>query len=414
MKVEIRPSLLKGRLSAPPSKSMAHRLLICAGLAKGSSHITGVAASEDVMATLDLLQCLGSVCQKNGDRASIQGTDPCVASPTEPLNCRECGSTLRFFIPICLLSNQKITLTGSDRLFARPLTVYEELCREKGLYWNAAGNHVTVQGPLSGGVFTVAGNISSQFISGLLFALPLCREDSEIRILPPLESKPYLDMTIEALNAFGVSVVWKDEWTLFIKGGQSYRPRDLAVEGDFSNAAFFEALRYLGHDVSVENLNLRSLQGDKIYLQYFPKLAEGAPVQSIRQCPDLGPILIALAAAQNGATLTDTQRLRIKESDRGVAMAEELKKLGATVRVMENEIVISRGELKAPSLPLCGHNDHRIVMALAVLLTRFGGVIEGAQAVQKSLPEFFDLLRSLGCILTVSENDETPERNFCG
>ena len=124
MKVEIRPSLLKGRLSAPPSKSMAHRLLICAGLAKGSSHITGVAASEDVMATLDLLQCLGSVCQKNGDRASIQGTDPCVASPTEPLNCRECGSTLRFFIPICLLSNQKITLTGSDRLFARPLTVY--------------------------------------------------------------------------------------------------------------------------------------------------------------------------------------------------------------------------------------------------------------------------------------------------
>ena len=403
MKVEIRPSFLQGRLSAPPSKSMAHRLLICAGLAKGSSRITGVAASEDVLATLDLLQSLGAVCQKNGDFASIRGTDPCAASPEEMLNCRECGSTLRFFIPICLLSNQKITLTGSDRLFARPLTVYEELCREKGLYWNADGNRVTVQGPLTGGVFTVAGNISSQFISGLLFALPLCREDSEIRILPPLESKPYLDMTVEALNAFGVSVVWKDELTLGIKGGQSYLPRDLTVEGDFSNAAFFEALRYLGHDVSVENLNPQSLQGDKIYLQYFPALAEGTPTRSIRQCPDLGPILIALAAAKNGGTLTDTERLRIKESDRGVAMAEELEKLGVSVLVKENEIIIPKSDLRAPTQPLNGHNDHRIVMALSVLLTRLGGVIEGAQAVKKSLPEFFELLQSIGCEVNVYE-----------
>ena len=403
MKVEIRPSLLKGRISAPPSKSMAHRLLICAGLAKGSSHITGVASSEDVLATLDLLQGLGAACQKTGDLASVQGTDPCAASPVETLNCRECGSTLRFFIPICLLSNQKITLTGSDRLFARPLTVYEALCREKGLYWNAEGNRVTVQGPLTGGVFTVAGNISSQFISGLLFALPLCREDSEIRILPPLESKPYLDMTIEALNAFGVSVVWKDELTLFIKGGQSYLARDLAVEGDFSNAAFFEALRYLEHGITVENLNLKSLQGDKIYLEYFPRLAEGTPTLSIGQCPDLGPILIALAAAQNGAVLTDTERLRIKESDRGVAMAEELEKLGISVLVKENEIVIPKSDLQAPTQPLNGHNDHRIVMALAVLLTKLGGSIEGAQAVKKSLPEFFELLQSLGCEVIIHE-----------
>lgn len=412
MKVEIRPSVLQGRISAPPSKSMAHRLLICAGLAKGRSQITGVASSEDVLATLDLLQLLGADCKKTNDQAILCGADPRVASPAEELNCRECGSTLRFFIPICLLSDQKITLTGSERLFERPLTVYETLCREKGLYWNAEGNRVTVQGPLRGGHFTVEGNVSSQFISGLLFALPLCREDSEIRILPPLESKPYVDMTIEALNAFGVSVTWKDELTLSIKGGQSYEPCDLAVEGDFSNAAFFEALRYLGHDIAVEDLNPKSLQGDKIYRTYFSNLAEGAPTLSIRQCPDLGPILIALAAAQNGAVLTDTERLRIKESDRGVAMAEELEKLGISILVKENEIVIPKCEPKAPDVPLCAHNDHRIVMALSVLLTKLGGVIEGAQAVNKSLPEFFALLQSLGCRVTVREDEEIGKKAF--
>ena len=245
-----------------------------------------------------------------------------------------------------------------------------------------------------------------------MFALPLCREDSEIRILPPLESKPYVDMTIEALNACGVSVTWKDELTLFIKGGQSYEPCDLAVEGDFSNAAFFEALRYLGHDIAVEDLNPKSLQGDKIYRTYFSNLAEGAPTLSIRQCPDLGPILIALAAAQNGAVLTDTERLRIKESDRGVAMAEELEKLGVSILVKENEIVIPKCEPKAPDVPLCAHNDHRIVMALSVLLTKLGGVIEGAQAVNKSLPEFFALLQSVGCRVTVREDEEIGKKAF--
>ena len=405
MKVEIKPSSLKGRIAAPPSKSMAHRLLICAGLAGGKSNISGISDSEDMLATIDLLQGLGADCQKEGSEATVTGVNPKTAKPVKALSCRECGSTLRFFIPICLLSKERITLCGSPRLFARPLTVYEALCRERGFDWEPGENSVTLRGPLTGGEFTVAGNISSQFISGLLFALPLCEEDSVIRILPPLESKPYIDMTVEALRLFGVSVIWEDELTLRIKGGQRYMPRDLTVEGDFSNAAFFEALHAIGHDVIVENLNLDSLQGDKIYLRYFSEMEKGTPTQSIRQCPDLGPILIALAAAKNGAVLTDTERLRIKESDRGVAMAEELAKLGVSVTVNENNIVIPAGALKQPTEVLDAHNDHRIVMALSVLLTKIGGIIDGAQAVRKSLPEFFTLLQSLGCEVIIHETE---------
>lgn len=358
-----------------------------------------------MLATLDLLYGLGASFQKEGNRVQICGIDPHTAKQRTELSCRECGSTLRFFIPICLLSSEKMTLCGSERLFARSLGVYEALCRERGFYWKQEKASVTVQGPLRGGEFTVAGNVSSQFISGLLFALPLCKEDSVIRILPPLESRPYIDMTIEALAQFGVVAAWKDELTLSVKGNQTYCACDLAVEGDYSNAAFFEALRALGHEITVENLNPASLQGDKIYLQYFSELERGTPTLSIRHCPDLGPILIALAAAKNGALLTDTERLRIKESDRGAAMAEELSKFGVQVEVRENEIFIPKATLVPPKEELCGHNDHRIVMALAVLLTKTGGVINGAQAVKKSLPEFFTMLQSLGSEVTLFETE---------
>lgn len=403
MKVEIRPSALIGRVEAPPSKSMAHRLLICAGLAKGNSRIQGISDSEDMLATLDLLYGLGASFQKDGNRVQLCGINPKNAKQHTALSCRECGSTLRFFLPICLLSSEKMTLCGSERLFARSLGVYENLCRERCLYWKQEKASVTVQGPLCGGEFTVAGNVSSQFISGLLFALPLCKEDSTIRILPPLESRPYIDMTIEALARFGVVAEWVDELTISVKGNQAYCARELSVEGDYSNAAFFEALRVLGHDITVENLDPASLQGDKIYLQYFSELERGTPTLSIRHCPDLGPILIALAAAKNGAFLTDTERLRIKESDRGTAMAEELAKLGVQVEVRENEIFIPKATLSQPKAELCGHNDHRIVMALAVLLTKIGGVINGAQAVKKSLPEFFTMLKALGSEVTLFE-----------
>ena len=396
MNISISPSRLAGTVKAPPSKSMAHRLLITAGLAEGTSVIRGIADSEDVLATLDLLSALGATCKKSGDTVTVTGADPRCAEVTGAPSCRECGSTLRFFIPLCLLSEEEITLTGSERLFARPLGVYEKLCLEQGLTFRREQNSVTLCGPLRSGEFTLRGDVSSQFISGLLFALPLCDGDSTIRLLPPVESRPYIDMTLDALATFGVRAVWQDDLTLTVFGNQTYTACQAQVEGDYSGAAFFLALRTLGMDVEVTDLPPHTRQGDRVCRDYFHALQKGAPTLSIRDCPDLGPILMAVAAAKHGCVLTDTGRLAIKESDRGAAMAEELLKFGVTVTRTENTILVPGGTLRAPEAPLSGHNDHRIVMSLATLCALVGGKIEGAEAVRKSLPDYFDRMNSLG------------------
>lgn len=396
MNVTIFPSRLAGSVKAPPSKSMAHRLLIAAGLARGTSEVVGIADSEDVSATLDLLTALGAKGRKQGDAVTLTGIAPRRASVTGTPSCRECGSTLRFFIPLCLLSENEMTLTGSERLFARPLGIYEDICREQGLTFRRAATSVTLKGPLKSGDFTLRGDVSSQFISGLLFALPLCDGDSTIHLLPPVESRSYIDMTLDALAAFGVRAVWRDELTLAIAGNQTYCARPAAVEGDYSNAAFFLALRTLGMDVSVTDLPATTRQGDSVCASYFDALDKGTPTLSIGDCPDLGPILMAVAAAKNGCVLTDTGRLAIKESDRGAAMAEELAKFGVRVDRTADTITVYGGTLRAPTAPLSGHNDHRIVMSLATLCTLVGGTVEGAEAVRKSLPDYFDLMKTLG------------------
>lgn len=409
MRAEMQPSRLCGEVVAPPSKSMAHRMLICAGLAEGTSRIQGISDSEDMLATLDVLTGLGAQYRRDGDTVTIEGIDPRTAHPDVPLHCRECGSTLRFFIPICLLSGAESTLSGSPRLMERPLGVYETLCVERGMtFAHCPEGMLTVRGPLHGGDFTVRGDVSSQFITGLLFALPLCAEDSTLHILPPLESRSYIRLTLEALHLFGVTATWEDEWTLRIPGGQAYHAADATVEGDYSNAAFFDALAFLGHEVTVTGLRPDSGQGDKVYGEIYRALKDGCPTVPIGDCPDLGPILMALAAAGKGATFTETRRLRIKESDRSAAMAAELAKFGVTVDVAEDEITVHApsGGLGSPRAMLDGHNDHRIVMALATLMTRTGGVMDGAQAVRKSLPDYFDRLRALGARCVLHEADD--------
>ena len=395
MNVTIFPSTACGAVKAPPSKSMGHRLLIAAGLSDGVSVIRGISDSEDMHATLDVLRALGADCQKQGDTVTVRGTDPRRAA-SAAASCRECGSTLRFFIPICLLSAADITLSGSPRLFARPLGIYEDICREQGLSFDRRETEVSLCGVLRSGNFRIPGDVSSQFISGLLFALPLCDGDSTLTLVPPVESRSYIDMTLSALAAFGIRVAWRDELTLFISGNQSYRPTNLSVEGDYSNAAFFLAFRALGLDVDVTDLPSGTRQGDAVCVDCFEALAKGTPTLSIGNCPDLGPILMAVAAAKHGCVLTDTARLRIKESDRGTVMAEELAKLGVRVEVEENRITVHGGTLRAPQVPLSGHNDHRIVMALCTLLTLVGGTVCGAEAVRKSLPDYFQLLSALG------------------
>jgi 3-phosphoshikimate 1-carboxyvinyltransferase len=396
MRVKITPSAAKGEIVAPPSKSMAHRLLISAALCDGKSIVRGISACEDVLATLDCLDALGIKTEKKGDDVVVYGRDVFSLTPTKNLHCRESGSTLRFFIPIALVSEKTVMFSGEGGLMKRPLSVYEEICKEKNLVFLQDGNTVTVRGPITPDNYTVVGNISSQFISGLLFALPMLDGDSRINILPPLESRSYIDMTINALSCFGVKVIWENDHTLFIKGNQRYVPTEVTVEGDYSGAAFPDALNLLGSEVKVLGLLPDSLQGDRVYKKYFEQLSSGVPTIHIGDCPDLGPILFAVAAAKCGGIFSGTRRLKIKESDRAKAMAEELSKFGTSVSVLEDKVVVYPAKFHKPTVPLSGHNDHRIVMSLAILLTLFGGEIEGAEAVSKSYPEFFSHLSSLG------------------
>ena len=403
MTVKITPSCAKGQVSAPFSKSMGHRLLICAAMAEGKSTVHGISESADLKATLACLQALGVKCVLDGETATVFGIDIKKAAPSEPLFCNESGSTLRFFIPLALLSGNNVFFQGEKSLFRRPMTVYEQLCRERGLLFSTDNQSAVVKGPLTAGEYRVAGNISSQFISGLLFALPLLKEDSVIRITPPLESRSYIALTIAALAKFGVNVIWQDDFTLCIPGNQKYLPADVSVEGDYSGAAFLEALNVFEGEITVDGLVPDSLQGDRVYLRFFPMLARGTPTIHIGDCPDLGPILFAVAAAKFGAVFTGTSRLRLKESDRIATMAEELAKFGVTVTSEGDTTVVYPTDFHAPKTTLCGHGDHRIVMALAILATLTGGVIEGSEAVAKSFPDFFDKLSSVGIVLEKQE-----------
>ena len=396
MRVQINKGVARGNISAPPSKSMAHRLLICAAMCEGVSTVRGISTCEDVLATLDCLGALGVRCEQVGDDVVVCGKKPQDMRPSEPLKCRESGSTLRFMIPIAMRSEQTAVFYGAKSLMSRPMSVYEDMCRERGLTYLSDGDSIVVKGQLGGGEFTLPGDVSSQFISGLLFALPTANEDSTIRILPPIESRSYIELTIDALKSFGVSAVWQDEYTIFIKGKQKYNPTDVTVEGDYSGAAFPEALNLFGGEVTVGGLRPDTIQGDSVYKKYYDMLVRGVPTIHIGDCPDLGPVLFAIAAAKNGGIFTGTRRLKINESDRAAAMAEELKKFGTSVSVYEDTVVIYPAEFHAPSEVLCGHNDHRIVMALSVLLTLTGGEIEGAEAVSKSYPAFFENLEALG------------------
>lgn len=396
MKIRINEGKAKGIVKAPPSKSMAHRLLICAGLSKGTCIVHGIVRSKDVEATMDCLRAVGVKLEEAEGSVRVTGADIKNASAGKILDCGESGSTLRFFVPLCLISGANAVLRGSKRLMERPLGIYKTMCEDRGLLFSQDETSLMVKGPLKSGNFKLAGNISSQFISGLLFALPLLDGDSVVTITPPIESRSYINMTISALALFGVEASWQDEKTIYIKGNQEYKCSEAWVEGDYSNAAFFEALNVFGGDVKIDNLPENSIQGDRVYGKMFDQLKKGTPALDISDCPDLAPILFAVAAAKNGGVFSGTRRLKIKESSRAEVMTEELAKFGVSSSVYDDEVIIYPIEFKKPSDELDGHNDHRIVMAEAILLTLTGGVIDGAEAVTKSFPDFFEKLKSLG------------------
>ena len=408
MRAIIGPGPARGRINAPPSKSCAHRLLIGASLAEGESLLDGAAMSQDILATMDCVRALGAEIRVENGHLWVKGCGgrPLVKDSLPVLPCRESGSTLRFLIPTALCAGGGI-FQGAERLMARGVSVYEELLKERGVAFAVERDALTVSGRLQPGLYRLRGDVSSQFISGLLFALPLLEEDSVIEILPPFESRGYVDMTLEALNVFGIRVDRQEETRFLVPGGQRYQPAQVTVEGDWSQAAFFYGLNALGGQVNVTGLRADSLQGDRSCERLMKAMTGGSLQADLSDCPDLAPVLFAVAAGlEHGAHFTGTRRLAIKESSRATVMADELSKFGAEISVGENDVKIAPVPLHRPEEILRGHNDHRVVMALAVLVTRFGGVIDDAQAVSKSYPEFFRDLAALGVQVHMEEEKE--------
>ena len=411
------PARIGGTVSAPPSKSMAHRAVLCSALAKGTSHIENLEFSKDISATLAAAGQLCARVESGPADVLVEGLGH-FRPVFGPVDCCESGSTLRFLIPLASLTGQSITFVGRGRLMERPQSVYETLYREQNLHFEQANGQLTVAGSLRSGEYTLAGNVSSQFISGLLFTLPLLAGDSTLHLIPPVESRSYIEMTRAAQAAFGVTSHWLDDTTLCIPGGQQYHPRDYIVEGDYSQAAFLAVLGAVKGGITLTGLAAETLQGDAAILDILRRCGakftrteaglvfEQAPLHGVdidlADCPDLGPVLMVLGLLCEGTTvIRNAERLRIKESDRIAAMEAELRACGGVLSSEGGTTITVQGckpQLHAPEAPLSGHNDHRVVMSLTVLALAadIPLAINEAEAVQKSWPHFFDALKPLG------------------
>ena len=409
MDLQIIPKKLSGAVTPPPSKSQAHRLLIAAALSGGVSVLHGLAESQDIQATRRCLSALGAGMEDLPDgalRVHGLGHGIVMAPPYALLDCGESGSTLRFLIPVALLVQGEASFTGRGRLMERPLKPYEDLFREKGVAWKLEDNVLTVNGgrgydalALDSGAYRLPGNVSSQFFTGLLFALPLLNGDSILVSTTPLESRDYLEMTRQALAAAGVTTRWADENTLCVPGGQAYQPFTATAEADWSQAAFWYAADFLDSQVEIRGLDPDSAQGDKVVSELYWKLARPGDAEiDVSGCPDLLPPLAVMAAVRSGTTrFTNAARLRMKESDRLSTITAALTALGAEVHEEPDRLII----VGKPSLPggtVDSANDHRIAMMAAIAATGCTGpvTIRGAECVQKSYPDFWEVYRSLG------------------
>ncbi len=413
MNVRIKPSKLIGRVNAPSSKSFSHRMLIAAALAGGVSEISNISASEDIDATVGALAALGAKIFREGNTYTVMGIKTPAASAV--IDCRESGSTMRFIIPIAAALGCSCEFRGKGKLPERPITPYiRELGKNGAVITKTEGvMPFVMNGTLKGGDYVLEGDISSQFITGLLFALPLCSGNSVIRLASKLESKPYADMTVEALSRFGITIDEsedKDGLPVYrIRGGQKYRSADVSVEGDYSQAAFYFAANALGSEIKVDNLSEKSVQGDKKILEIiggisYNKINDSGlrrlPAFSadVSDIPDLVPILAVLGCFTDGVSrITGAKRLKIKESNRLEAIASALENIGGKITVGDDSLEIEPVDGFHGGV-IDGCNDHRIVMASAIASTMADGeiTITGAEAVAKSYPDFWTDFASLG------------------
>ncbi len=376
MTVTIGKSIARGEVTPPASKSILHRAIICNALSGGN--ITGNNACDDISATR---RCL-SLCSFDGKALSALGT----------LDCGESATTLRLLMPL-LMNGSKTVFACEPSLLARPMDVYKAICKH---YTNSSGA-ISICDTLSAGEYIIDGSISSQFASGLMLALPLKDGDSVIRFNKPLVSKSYVTMTAAVMSAYGVCAKVFDD-RIEIKGNQTYNACDYVCECDESSAAYIGAFGFVGGDVNVSGRQKPSLQGDSVWNDIFQTLCKQNATIDVTNTPDLAPIIMALAALKNGATLLGTHRLGYKESDRVMAMRDELAKVLPDMRFVigDDSVQITPGRTFVSGQTIDSHGDHRIAMAMSLLLSLCGGNIAGAECVDKSYPSFFNDLKSLG------------------
>lgn len=405
MKVVIMPGLLRGSVTPPPSKSLAHRLILCAALAEGTSRLRCMTVSQDIEATLRCIQALGAAWQWDGSMLVVQGISGTHFRTESPLPCFDCGesgSTLRFMLPVALAVAGGGTFTGRGRLMERPQEPYKTLFQEKGIVWQQRDGVLTVTGRLKPGRYALPGNVSSQFFTGLLYALPLLDGASSLVPTTLLESESYIGLTLQALEMAGVRIASTRSLPpqYIIPGGWPYRPISASVEADWSQAAFWYAARALGCPVKIEGINEDSFQGDRAILSYCDMLASPGDVEiPLFGYPDLAPPLAAVAAVRKGTTrLTGAGRLRLKESDRLMAITRTLNALGAQVEEHTDSLVIRGVDALAGGCTVDCWDDHRIAMMLAVAAVRCREPVTllGAECVVKSYPGFWEEYRALG------------------
>lgn len=418
MNITIRPVPLAGTLRVPSSKSMTHREIIAAALAKGETEVTGVTWSEDIEATVRILSLFGAAIEKKEGKEGITLSIRGGLAKQEGLlhaDAGESGSTLRFLIPLGLSSGNHVVYTGRGRLSERPLTPYYDMFDRKHIsYRTKGGLPLEVWGPLTGGTYELPGDVSSQFFTGLLFALPLSKEDSILRSTTPLESKSYVDMTVDTLSRHGIEIHEKEGGLYEIPGRQRYQKGTFSVEGDYSQAAFWLTAALSGGAITLTGLSDTSLQGDKAIVTLLKDMgghiekkdggltAERSSLHGItmdaENVPDLVPAFAAMAAVSEGVTeIIHAGRVRLKECDRLHAMAVELTKLGADIEEKPEGLII-RGKPSLSGGTVSSWNDHRIAMALASITPKLTGplTIEGAESVKKSYPRFWEDFRKVG------------------
>ncbi len=402
MLVTVAPGPLRGTITPPPSKSQAHRVIIAAAMAGGESVISHAAPSQDIEATLRCMEALGARASwTDGQTLIIRGMEKRPAELPE-LDCGESGSTLRFLIPVALTKAGGGRFRGHGRLMARPQQPYLDIFREKGIAYSQAGDTLTVEGRLKPGTYRLPGDVSSQFIPGLLYALPELPGDSDIVLTTPLESAGYVDMTTDALRQFGI-LTERTETGWHVPGNQRFSPRDVSVEADYSQAAFFCAAKGMGSPLTIAGLNPDSRQGDRIILEYEALLdGPGTVFLDVRGCPDLVPALAVRAALRDGeiTRIQNAGRLRLKESDRLASVTAVLSSLGADI-TEEPEGLTIRGKETLTGGTADSWNDHRIAMMAAVAAARClrPVTVTGAECVRKSYPSFWEDIRRLGGIL---------------